>query len=674
MKRKNMTRNALVTSIISLLLCVSMLVGTTFAWFTDEVKSGRNTIAAGNLDIELLANGNKVDESTVLFDTDYKWEPGMVVFENLQIANVGTLALKYQLTLDVFAENELNGHKLSEVVKIAVLDEPIVLDATKTPAEQRAAILADAKDAAAQTTGLGTLNNFYLTGSLEAGVTTPEVGVVVYWEPNANEVDNLYNANNGQITSDGQPLFIEFGVNLQATQKMSENDSFGNDYDEFASLLPHASVINTGRKEIKARPSGSPFDASSAQFMTMDTSYQFLPNEEATYSGELGDLIAGNIEMDSSYRYWHADWLVSVDRPIKADSAVLAGYYRLFGEYTDGDWVYLTADLDANTPVRLLKDGMGANINYQQICAGADDGIGFLCGAADLTGENAGTTLSVELRLYETTIDPSANSGSQNIETGYYETVGKFTYTFGGNYINLPDGSVLWNPTEGGTVLDSVKDVTASDYTVPAEVTALDSGLFAGNANITAVTIPADVADFGATGVSATGASSGAFKGSAVQAVTLSEGMTEIPAAAFNGATNLTQVNIPASVTTIGVNAFRSTALTELTIPATVTNISYGAFRDMDSLTTVTIEGDSVTLPGYVFRDCSALQTVYLKMNTLTLNGNMNFGNASSGNPGTNNITFYCENTDVADVVKAHMGVGSYVAIYVDGALYAEIN
>ena len=59
MKRKNMTRNALVTSILSLLLCVSMLVGTTFAWFTDEVTSGRNTIAAGNLDIELLIGGDE---------------------------------------------------------------------------------------------------------------------------------------------------------------------------------------------------------------------------------------------------------------------------------------------------------------------------------------------------------------------------------------------------------------------------------------------------------------------------------------------------------------------------------------------------------------------------------------------------------------------------------------
>ena len=50
MKKK---RTALLTSILALLLCVSMLVGTTFAWFTDSVSSGSNVIAAGVLDVEL---------------------------------------------------------------------------------------------------------------------------------------------------------------------------------------------------------------------------------------------------------------------------------------------------------------------------------------------------------------------------------------------------------------------------------------------------------------------------------------------------------------------------------------------------------------------------------------------------------------------------------------------
>ena len=51
--KKNQTRRALLMSALSLLLCCSMLIGTTFAWFTDSVTSGRNTIQSGNLDVEL---------------------------------------------------------------------------------------------------------------------------------------------------------------------------------------------------------------------------------------------------------------------------------------------------------------------------------------------------------------------------------------------------------------------------------------------------------------------------------------------------------------------------------------------------------------------------------------------------------------------------------------------
>ena len=51
--KKHQTRRALLLSALSLLLCMSMLVGTTFAWFTDSVTSGRNMIAAGNLDVVL---------------------------------------------------------------------------------------------------------------------------------------------------------------------------------------------------------------------------------------------------------------------------------------------------------------------------------------------------------------------------------------------------------------------------------------------------------------------------------------------------------------------------------------------------------------------------------------------------------------------------------------------
>ena len=68
------TRHALVLSCISLMTCFAMLLGTTFAWFTDSVTSGVNRIVSGNLDVELYHNSgitapaieeaNKVGAST----------------------------------------------------------------------------------------------------------------------------------------------------------------------------------------------------------------------------------------------------------------------------------------------------------------------------------------------------------------------------------------------------------------------------------------------------------------------------------------------------------------------------------------------------------------------------------------------------------------------------------
>lgn len=227
MTKKRRTRRALINSVISLLICFSMLLGTTFAWFTDEVVTGMNTIAAGNLDVELLADGTKVDSTTKLFDDVELWEPGVVVYENLQVANVGTLALKYQMDLNFGNENNLDGHKLSEVLKVAIIDK--IDDGAK-----RTDVLAAAKAAVEASQGDGSLSNFYLTGELEAGKSSTEQTVVIFWDANDNATDNLYNANNGKETSDGEPLHIDFGVNLQATQKMSEEDSFGPDYDKDA--------------------------------------------------------------------------------------------------------------------------------------------------------------------------------------------------------------------------------------------------------------------------------------------------------------------------------------------------------------------------------------------------------------------------------------------------------
>ena len=101
------TKRALITSALSVLLCVSMLVGTTFAWFTDSVTSANNVIVAGNLDVELeYWNGTEwvdVDGKSDIL-TNELWEPGVTEVAYLRVANAGSLALQYQLGINIVDE------------------------------------------------------------------------------------------------------------------------------------------------------------------------------------------------------------------------------------------------------------------------------------------------------------------------------------------------------------------------------------------------------------------------------------------------------------------------------------------------------------------------------------------------------------------------------------------
>ena len=229
MKKK---RTSLFYSLISLLLCVSMLAGTTYAWFTDAVVTGINTIAAGNLDVELYHSNAAVTDEAVNANTELfldlqgepiLWEPGVVSYENLRVANEGDLALVYQMAINTANENFVvdgnNLYGLSQILKVGVVEGGITVT-------DREAVVASV--GAANWT---TLANFLRSGSLlpEGGETW---GIVIYWEPGEN--DNLWNLNNGKQLSEGEVLNIDLGIQLIATQNASEFDNFGSDYDENA--------------------------------------------------------------------------------------------------------------------------------------------------------------------------------------------------------------------------------------------------------------------------------------------------------------------------------------------------------------------------------------------------------------------------------------------------------
>ncbi len=217
------TKRALLASIMALLLCFSMLLGTTYAWFTDSVTSATNKIVAGNLDVELYhadkaqPTDELVGDTTKLFDDVTLWEPGAIVWEKFTVKNVGSLALKYNLSVNVNDISTVNGKSLADVLKIAVLDQ--------MPTRENVA--------AAETKNLATFN--LASGEILNSNESAEFYVAIYWAPSAN--DNDYNVANGE-------LYANLSVTLLATQATVESDGFDNQYDKDATY-PEINTVDT---------------------------------------------------------------------------------------------------------------------------------------------------------------------------------------------------------------------------------------------------------------------------------------------------------------------------------------------------------------------------------------------------------------------------------------------
>ena len=169
------------------------------------------------------------------------WEPGVVSYENLEVKNVGTLALNYALSLNFYDENDLYGYKLSQILKVGFVEGVI----TST----------NRADVVASVTEWTSLETFAAEGSLLPGASDT-CAIVIWWEP--GDQDNNWNANNNKDTSNGEPLQIDFGVKLVATQMMYEEDSFDNTYDKDATPAKVSSIdelkaaLAAGAKNIDA--------------------------------------------------------------------------------------------------------------------------------------------------------------------------------------------------------------------------------------------------------------------------------------------------------------------------------------------------------------------------------------------------------------------------------------
>ena len=209
MNSHKQTKRALLTSVMALVMCVVMLVGTTFAWFTDTASTNVNTIKAGNLDVQLLdESGNPVEGETLNFlqtdangnvqaNANILWEPGATYqLPKLTIKNAGNLALKYKIA--VSGAKVADGAPESSLKLLDVLEWTYEVDGVDY-----------ALDSEKHLTAKGTAND---SDTLTIKATMDK------------------NANN-----DYQNMAISgIAITVYATQDTVEYDSNGNTYDKDA--------------------------------------------------------------------------------------------------------------------------------------------------------------------------------------------------------------------------------------------------------------------------------------------------------------------------------------------------------------------------------------------------------------------------------------------------------
>ena len=208
-------KNKRVMSVLIILLCLSLCIGATYAYFTDSATSSRNKIQAGKLkiDLELLNKDaliwNSIKESQdPIFNYEY-WEPGYTDVKLLRVENEETLAIKWEARF--IYESEFSA--LADAIKVYV----------KTSENEFA--YPTSRDLDDSWEYQGTLAEFasnianILNGELLSG-ESDYFGIALYMPTDVDDND-----------LQGEAIG-PFDIQIVATQYTHESDAFGPDYDD----------------------------------------------------------------------------------------------------------------------------------------------------------------------------------------------------------------------------------------------------------------------------------------------------------------------------------------------------------------------------------------------------------------------------------------------------------
>ena len=305
------TKRALVSSALAILMCVAMLIGTTFAWFTDSASTAVNKIQAGTLEIE-LQYATAWDASgvpTAWADAEGKtlnfrkaagaaaneailWEPGCTYkLPELRIVNNGNLALQYKILITGIAGDA----KLNEVIDWEWAGCGIDENGVYEP--RRGGDLSSGDS---------------IFGSLKPNTITDDILISGSMK---KEAGNEYRG----LSIDG------IGITVVATQDAVENDSYGNEYDKNAQYSDVTYIHATGTESLKSAITQSQTSEKPAYIGLAEGEYQVASADTigsgATLAGEGIDktiMIAQQVSVSK-------DGITIKDMTIKGDAP--AGNY-----------------------------------------------------------------------------------------------------------------------------------------------------------------------------------------------------------------------------------------------------------------------------------------------------------------------------------------------------------
>ena len=494
MTKKKPVKRALISSLLILTMCFTMLVGSTFAWFTDSVTSAGNRIVSGNLKVDLLmykgdsgyvsiagGEGDIFKEAGVAQDsTETLWEPGKTQIVYLGVKNLGTLALKYNIWIrSVSLDDEV---KLTDAFEYAIIDG---LDYAAAQAQLGSVSSWEAVKAVQDVqTGTVTEGDYKVAdnGFLDENETDYFVLAIHMKEEAGNEYQNK--------------SFV-FDVCVVAGQATAEEDSFDNLYDdesEYGDYVVYSSAQLAG---VIAHVNNSPSEKRVNIAMGDDFVYANEPINITNGKIVKLDLAGHNLTVDNSQR---------VNGINISDGATLTlTNSKDTGTKTGSYAISVLNDVDGQTTTLNIKD-VTVNVHADQkdsIYAVAESGdavINIEDGAViNITGADkktsavkvdSGATVNMNGGTVNVNVTGSSIQYSGRDAVGILVWSEKYpdryaTLNINGGTINVTGGGTFAQCVETGNSGSTGNVVNMTGGTI--NVTGQDASAFgiAGNANIT---------------------------------------------------------------------------------------------------------------------------------------------------------------------------------------------